>query len=59
MLWLLDLYREYRLAEGFLPALPQEVIEVTDRYKSDVDSLKAFIDVCLRLDRDKKTLSIL
>ena len=53
MLWLLDLYRDYRLAEGFLPAFPQEVKEATDRYKSEVDPLKAFITNHLRLDRDK------
>lgn len=54
MLWLLDLYNEYRLAEGNLPEFPREVIEVTNRYKSDVDSLRAFVDKRLRLDRDKK-----
>ena len=54
MLWLLDLYRDYRLAEGFLPALPQEVIEVTDAYKREVDTLQLFVEKYLRLDKDKK-----
>ena len=54
MLWLLDLYRDYRLAEGFLPAFPQEVIEVTNEYKKDVDSLQAFVGGYLHLDRDRQ-----
>ena len=54
MLWLLDLYKEHRLAEGVLPAFPTEVIEVTNDYRREVDSLKAFVDNHLRLDRDKR-----
>ena len=53
MLWLLELYKANHLAGGFLPAFPQEVVETTNTYKKDVDSLRAFIDERLRVDRDK------
>lgn len=54
MLWLLDLYTEYRLVDGILPEFPQEVIEVTNAYKREVDTLQLFVEKYLRLDKDKK-----
>ena len=54
MLWMLELYDENHLAEGSLPAFPPEVIEVTNRYRSEVDTLQFFVENYLRLDHDKR-----